>query len=254
MDKPINKVCNVCGSAGSETAPLKKCGKCRAVSYCTVEHQREDWQNHKPNCKPSPNSKPASTPTSVKPKQPEPKQNSRGKQSQTQNHSGSQKGHPHGCGDPNCGGCTGTLKPSSHCPPGEANTPKKALYSEVDPKGVPDILPAIRLVEQAHKLTFSFDEEGAWVTFPTLGAAKNWVTQHLKAYPGDRGVCIGRDQDSLIRYYSEFRVNESFYHLIQYILEKDLIYNPTTKMWNNKITNPKTRLWADQMLRIYNLL
>jgi len=39
--------CNICKSKEN----LKLCSKCHSVSYCSVEHQKEDWQKHKKNCK-----------------------------------------------------------------------------------------------------------------------------------------------------------------------------------------------------------
>ena len=31
--------------------PLKSCGQCHLVHYCSVECQRKDWKTHKKNCK-----------------------------------------------------------------------------------------------------------------------------------------------------------------------------------------------------------
>ena len=31
-------------------APLLKCGRCRAVAFCGVAHQRSDWPRHRPVC------------------------------------------------------------------------------------------------------------------------------------------------------------------------------------------------------------
>jgi hypothetical protein len=38
--------CRVCDSVDT----LKMCSRCQSVAYCCVEHQRKDWQSHKPNC------------------------------------------------------------------------------------------------------------------------------------------------------------------------------------------------------------
>jgi len=37
--------CGVCGGAGA-----KRCGRCHAVWYCSVEHQKSDWSTHKDVC------------------------------------------------------------------------------------------------------------------------------------------------------------------------------------------------------------
>jgi hypothetical protein len=34
-------------------APLLKCGRCRAVAYCGIAHQRSDWPRHRPACNPA---------------------------------------------------------------------------------------------------------------------------------------------------------------------------------------------------------
>jgi hypothetical protein len=39
--------CRVC-----EKASKSRCSGCVQVFYCTVEHQRQDWKVHKPQCSP----------------------------------------------------------------------------------------------------------------------------------------------------------------------------------------------------------
>ncbi|CAH1154576.1 unnamed protein product [Phaedon cochleariae] len=43
----MSETCAKCG-APSEL----KCSACKLVSYCNKEHQKEDWKNHKTNCRP----------------------------------------------------------------------------------------------------------------------------------------------------------------------------------------------------------
>jgi hypothetical protein len=45
---PEAPVCDVCGDSHEN---LKKCGKCRAVRYCSEECQTEDWAQHKHVCR-----------------------------------------------------------------------------------------------------------------------------------------------------------------------------------------------------------
>lgn len=52
------KGCCMCAPAVPEgvspalsTGRMKVCARCRTVSYCCAEHQREDWKAHKPTCK-----------------------------------------------------------------------------------------------------------------------------------------------------------------------------------------------------------
>jgi hypothetical protein len=40
------KKCNFC----NKTEGLKQCKGCRKVCYCCVDHQNEDWENHKKRC------------------------------------------------------------------------------------------------------------------------------------------------------------------------------------------------------------
>ena len=39
--------CRVCG-----TPTTNKCSSCKSVSYCSKDHQKEDWKNHKDACRP----------------------------------------------------------------------------------------------------------------------------------------------------------------------------------------------------------
>jgi len=39
---------NLCGLCGKQT--LLKCGKCLTTYYCSKDHQKEDWINHKKKC------------------------------------------------------------------------------------------------------------------------------------------------------------------------------------------------------------
>lgn len=41
-------ICNACMEIGVK---LKKCGRCKLVRYCNVEHQKSDWSEHKKSCK-----------------------------------------------------------------------------------------------------------------------------------------------------------------------------------------------------------
>ena len=44
--------CRVCGRVkGQNGAALQKCGRCRALSYCSKQCQRADWKNHRRDCK-----------------------------------------------------------------------------------------------------------------------------------------------------------------------------------------------------------
>lgn len=45
-NEKIEKKCVVCG----KTKGLKKCSRCKIAFYCGVEHQKQDWPNHKKVC------------------------------------------------------------------------------------------------------------------------------------------------------------------------------------------------------------
>jgi len=40
-------VCTVCSRSASN-----RCSACKQVSYCSREHQKQDWRNHKDSCRP----------------------------------------------------------------------------------------------------------------------------------------------------------------------------------------------------------
>lgn len=45
--------CHVCGAVKCPDGKnLRMCSRCKSAHYCCVEHQKEDWPNHKLNCKP----------------------------------------------------------------------------------------------------------------------------------------------------------------------------------------------------------
>ncbi|KAF7305727.1 MYND-type domain-containing protein [Mycena chlorophos] len=47
LPKPSRVECFVCKEPGED---LKRCGKCKMVSYCSRECQKRDWENHKVVC------------------------------------------------------------------------------------------------------------------------------------------------------------------------------------------------------------
>jgi len=44
------KACGFCGQGPAGDEKLKLCSGCGLVAYCSKEHQREDWKNHKTTC------------------------------------------------------------------------------------------------------------------------------------------------------------------------------------------------------------
>ncbi|KAF2167460.1 hypothetical protein M409DRAFT_54058 [Zasmidium cellare ATCC 36951] len=44
------EACAKCGTKGSDTNKLLKCGACKAAEYCSKECQKEDWKDHKKYC------------------------------------------------------------------------------------------------------------------------------------------------------------------------------------------------------------
>jgi len=43
--------CRICGKPPTATEPLKRCGSCKLLLYCTKECQAKDWSIHKTHCK-----------------------------------------------------------------------------------------------------------------------------------------------------------------------------------------------------------
>ncbi len=42
--------CMVCRLAGTRERPLKRCGSCACIYYCSVEHQKKHWKRHRRLC------------------------------------------------------------------------------------------------------------------------------------------------------------------------------------------------------------
>ena len=50
--EPPPKSCNACSKLeASSEEPLKRCGRCQDVRYCSTDCQKSDWPSHKSNCK-----------------------------------------------------------------------------------------------------------------------------------------------------------------------------------------------------------
>jgi hypothetical protein len=51
-NSPVERKCTFSGCDVVETTAkkLSKCSACKLVAYCSKEHQRADWANHKPFC------------------------------------------------------------------------------------------------------------------------------------------------------------------------------------------------------------
>lgn len=45
------RVCAACCKRETDTTPHKRCARCRAVFYCSVLCQRNDWKVHKEHCR-----------------------------------------------------------------------------------------------------------------------------------------------------------------------------------------------------------
>merc|ERR1711898_13538 len=44
--------CGFCSKVEKEPNEFKKCAACKAEFYCSPECQKNDWDSHKPQCKP----------------------------------------------------------------------------------------------------------------------------------------------------------------------------------------------------------
>ena len=43
--------CFVCARVATKEKPLKRCSRCNSIFYCSAEHQRKHWKDHKRMCK-----------------------------------------------------------------------------------------------------------------------------------------------------------------------------------------------------------
>ena len=50
LELPAASSLNFCYYCEESTSNLKKCSRCRNVSYCSIECQRTDWKRHKVDC------------------------------------------------------------------------------------------------------------------------------------------------------------------------------------------------------------
>lgn len=68
QEKKLTGQCAVCDKTSNQ-----RCGRCRSIFYCSVDHQRQHWSQHKPNCgqqltqQQQPQSQPSSSLPSGKP-------------------------------------------------------------------------------------------------------------------------------------------------------------------------------------------
>lgn len=50
----LQNQCHLCCKAyAAQMQPLKRCGRCKKVFYCSVRCQKTNWSSHKPHCKPT---------------------------------------------------------------------------------------------------------------------------------------------------------------------------------------------------------
>ena len=48
---PGAPACLFCCEPASQRSRLKRCGRCKSAQYCSTTCQREDWAEHKPECR-----------------------------------------------------------------------------------------------------------------------------------------------------------------------------------------------------------
>ena len=53
---PTSVNIRICGApdcflSSASSSSLLLCGGCKSISYCSKEHQKQHWKDHKPNCK-----------------------------------------------------------------------------------------------------------------------------------------------------------------------------------------------------------
>lgn len=52
--EPLGELDNIvrhCGFCGNQSDPLKLCGSCKSIRYCSVDHQKRHWRIHRTKCK-----------------------------------------------------------------------------------------------------------------------------------------------------------------------------------------------------------
>jgi hypothetical protein len=143
------------------------------------------------------------------------------------------------------------LHPKTKPPtPPKMQTPLRAMLSDLtttDEK----ILDSLHRVGQVHNLALSCDAEGTFVSFDSCGTARDWVGQHVQNLH-DKGVLIGRKEDSLVKEYPLFRLNYGLFHIILYVMEGQLSYQ--NDVWLSTIGGKKAKKTADLWLKKYGLI
>nr|QBK89533.1 MAG: hypothetical protein LCPAC001_00430 [Pithovirus LCPAC001] len=97
-----------------------------------------------------------------------------------------------------------------------------------------------------------FEDGKTKIYFSSKDDALKWTKKMTQSHH-DRGILVGSKNDSLIKKYSMFRINEKLYHILWYIMEDKLIYDETTGEWTSKIKNIKSNKYANEWLKEYNL-
>jgi hypothetical protein len=116
-----------------------------------------------------------------------------------------------------------------------------------------EAIDTMELMRQKFNAHITTEDDGTYISFDKVRDAYDWVSDICHKYT-DSAIMVGSKRDNLVKKFDKFRMNFQLYHILLYVVEGQLLYNPSTKTWTNLIKKPGAKTSADVMLKNYDLL